>query len=802
MKKEKLKDTPSRRATETLMPRRLVFALFILHFSLCIPATRADDWVHWRGPEQNGLSREKNLPGDFDPKAKKGGNVIWTQPFGGRSAPLVMGGRLYIIQGTGEGVHEGEQVVCFDEKTGKKLWNYRVNVYHTDIVSSRLGWTTLAADPAAGTVFAHSTAGELLCLDKDGKKVWGRQLTEEFGRVTGYGGRIASPIFDSGLVILGMVNGSWGDHARGLNRFVAFDGKTGQVVWWATPSPDTLFGTYYSIPVVAVINGQRLLISGGADGALHAMKVRTGEVVWSLPIAKGVVNGSPVVSGNLVFVTHGEENPEGGPIGRVVCVDGSQVDPATKRPKVVWDSYNRPYKANRGGLPLATRFGLASAALADGLLYAPDDAGDIHCFKADTGELLWKYRYASEVRGAPLVADGKLYIFDVKARMLILTLRGEKAPDPDDTFDYRFPGTGGLLNETNGTPVAVNGRLYFTTRTDLYCVGDATAKPEPAKYAPPPAETPFKENDIAGVRLFPAEVHAKPGEKVQFQVVYVDANGREVKDNRPSPKAVWTLPAPPVPKGAAAGPPPLQGTIEGGTLTLAAVPSQQGYVEFECGPKARARVRVAPQLPYTQNFDKVPEGAAPGGWVNANGKFLTKKLADGSIVLSKLNTDARPPLARANGYVTTPDAADYTIQCDLQGTLVRGKLPDMGLVNSRYSLVLDGKPDPEHNNRRTLRLISWEARPRINVGVEFDWQPDTWYTAKFAVEPGDKAAVLKCKVWKKGDKEPEKWTMEFTDPSPNRSGAAALYGYVANVGIGEPGSDIYYDNLSVTPNKK
>lgn len=781
------------------LPLRWKWMLVLFSAFSASSAVKADDWIHWRGPEQNGLSREKHLPGEFDPARKAAGNVIWQQPYGGRSAPLVMDGRLYIIQGVGEGLEESERVVCFDEKTGKKLWDYRVGIYHTDIVSSRLGWTTLTADPATGYVYAHSTAGELFCLDKNGKLVWDRQLTEEFGRVTGYGGRIVSPIFDSGLVILGMVNGSWGDQGRGLNRFVALDGKTGEVVWWSTLNPDKLIGTYYSSPVIAVINGQRLLITGGADGGIHALKVRTGENVWSLPIAKGIVNGSPIVNGNFVYCNHGEENPEGAPIGRVVCVDASQIDPTTKQPKEVWDTFRRPYKANRNQ-PLANRFGLASAALADGLLYVPDDSGELFCFRAKDGELLWKYRYATEVRGAPLIADGKLYIFDVKGKMLILTLQGEKAPDADETFEYRFRDPKGLLNETNGTPIAVNGRIYFTTRTDLFCVGDAKAKPECGKYVPLPEETPFKENAIAGVRLFPADVSAKPGEKVQFKVVYVDANGREVKDNRPSPPAKWTLPTPPVPKGATAGPPPLQGTIENGLLTLAPLPGQQGYVDFQCGPSARARVRVVPQLPYSQNFDKIPVGGAPGGWVNTGGKFLVKHLPTGEIVLSKLNTDSRPPLARANGYITGPDAANYTIQADLMGTLVRSKLPDMGLVNSRYSLVFDGKHDED--GKRTLRLITWEARPRINVGVDFDWQPGTWYTAKFTVEQKDKTSVLRGKVWKKGDKEPEKWTIEFEDPNPNRNGAAALYGYVYNVGVGEPGSDIYYDNVTVTPNAK
>ncbi len=781
------------------MARRLGFAFCILNLAFFTPA-KAADWIHWRGPEQNGHSREKNLPDSFDITKKAAGNVLWSQPFGGRSAPLVMAGRLYILQGTGEGLNEGEQLVCFDEKTGKKLWHYRVNVYHTDIVSSRLGWTTLTADPETQHVFAHTTAGELLCLDKDGKLLWSRQLTEEFGRVTGYGGRIGTPIFDSGLVIVGIVNGNWGSHARGLNRFVAFDAKTGQVAWWATPTPDRLFGTYYSSPIVAVIGGQRLLLSGGADGGLHAMKVRTGEVVWSHIFGKGVINGSPVVSGNLVYCTHGEENPEGAPIGRVICLDASQIDPKTKKPRVVWDSYKRNYKANRNR-PLANRFGLASAALADGLLYAPDDTGELFCFRAKDGELLWTYRYASEVRGSPLVADGKLYIFDVKGRILILTLKGEEKPDEDESFVLRFPGVGGVPNETNGTPIAVNGRVYFTTRTHLYCVGDAKAKVEEVKYTPMPQETPFKENAIAGVRLFPADVSARPGDKVQFQVVYYDENGRTVKDNRPSPKANWTLPTPPLPKGATKPPPPLQGTIENGGLTLATLPGQQGTVAFESGGlTASARVRVVPQIPYTQNFDKLPPGAAPGGWVNTTVKYLAKQLEDKNVVLSKLNTEARPPLARVNGYITAPNSTDYTIQTDIRGTLVRNRLPDMGLVNCRYTCSLDGKTDLD-TGKRSLRLTSWDSRPRFNVGVDFDWQPGEWYTLKFTVDQAEKAAVLRAKVWKRGEKEPEKWTIEFTDPSPNREGAAGLYGYVTNASEGEAGSEIYYDNVSVTPNK-
>ena len=766
----------------------------------------ATDWIHWRGPEQNGHSLEKHLPGDFDPEAGPKGNVIWKQPYGGRSTPLVMAGKLYIIQGTGEGISEGEQVVCFDELSGKKLWEYRVNVFHTDIVSARLGWTTLTADPEKAYVYAHTTGGDLLCLDSAGKLVWSHQLTEEYGRVTGYGGRIVSPIFDSGLVIMGMVNGSWGDQSRGMNRFVAFDGKTGEVVWWNTLG-ENMLGTYYSSPIIAVINGQRLVITGAADGGLHAFKVRTGEVVWSYIFGKGVINGSPVVQGNLVYCSHGEENPEGNPIGRVICVDASQIDASTKKPKLVWDSFRRPYKANKNQ-PLANRFGLASPALADGRLYAPDDTGELFCFRAKDGEVLWKYRYATEVRGAPLVADGKLYIFDVKGRMLILTLKGDKAPDPDDTFEYKFRDPKGLLNETNGTPIAVNGHLYFTTRTHLFCLGDPKVKPEAVTYPPLPDETPFKQFAIAGVRLFPVDVAVKPGSSLKYTVVYVDENGREVMDNRPSPPAVWTLPAPPIPKGATTGPPPLPGKLSStGELQMPPMPSQ-GSVEFASGQfKARARVRVVPQIPYSQNFNMVPPGGTPGGWINTTGKFSVVSGADkDDRVLSKVNTDSRPPLARANAYITASDSSNYTIQADLMGTEERNKMPDMGLVNSRYTLILAGTIDPA-SGKRQARIQSWDGKRRVDEGIDFNWEPNVWYSARLTVQPTEKTALILAKVWKRGEKEPEAWTLKFEDPSPNRTGAAALYGYVSNIttlddGTVLPGSKILYDNVVITPNKK
>jgi len=160
-------------------------------------------------------------------------------------------------------------------------------------------------------------------------------------------------------------------------------------------------------------------------------------------------------------------------------------------------------------------------------------------------------------------------------------------------------------------------------------------------------------------------------------------------------------------------------------------------------------------------------------------------------------------LARANAYINLPTLSEYTIQADLLGRQVRGNLPDMGLVNCRYTLMIDGKRDSE-DKRQRLRIVSWESTPkaRVDHSIPFDWKEDVWYRTKFTVEPGKDQAVVRGKVWPASQPEPKEWTIEFTDKTPNRAGAPALYGYATGILEDEKGAEIYYNNVTVTANTK
>lgn len=801
------------------MTGRMWFLVGMVALLLGIPTANAADWIHWRGPAQNGLSREVDLPEKWDPATPGRDNLIWKAPFGCRSTPLVLDGKVYMIgafgdvprtQTAAERLVTAERVGCLDGKTGKILWESKFNVFLTDIVTNRLGWANLTADPAGKRIFCHTSAGFLACLSAvDGKVLWQHQLTEEYGRISGYGGRLTTPFCDSGLVVVGMVNSAWGNVAAPRNRFVAFDQETGLVAWWTEVPGEYRPATYQSNPTVAVINGQRVFITGAVDGGIHAFQVRTGKYLWSYKFSSGPVNPSPVVVGNYVLCCHGEENPEGGDIGRVICVDGSKVK--DNKPALVWQF--------RDG----TRFGLSSPAADDKYLYVPDDAGKLYCFdifKEPTGtqknnKFLWKFNYGTLSRGAPVIADGKIYISAPDARYTIIKLNGKKAPEDAHEVKFRAPPGGVGLVEVHCTSAIADGKVYFATRDEAFCIGkngaDAVAKF--SKDVPAAKETPAKDDDeIASIQAFPGDVVVKPGDKIAYKVKAFNAYGVEIK----SPKLdglTWSLPTPPAPKAPtpdpkapakeapkAASPPPLDGEISAtGELTISTKKaSQAGYVLAKLGDKTfLARVRVAPAIPHVQNFAQIPVGGAPAGWINTTAKFTVVE-KDGQKVLFKTNNNPSPPVTRAFTYITTPEATGYTLQADVMGVEQKGKLPDMGILANRYLFVLDGKSDDAGN--RYARIISWEALPRVDTGTKFTWKSGVWYHLKLTVELGEKTATVRAKVWAKGEAEPTAWTVEFTDPMPNREGAAALYGYVTNSDKDTGGSEIYYANVSITKN--
>src|SRR6185503_20978540 len=156
------------------------------------------DWPEQRGPKGDGISLETGL---IDKWALNGENFLWRVAYGGRSAPVVMGNHVYVQNPFGRGPALQERVMCLDADSGKVVWEYKFNIFQSDVPPHRVGWASPAADPETGNIYALGVSATVIALSKDGKLVWERSVGEEFAAFTTHGGRTMSPIIDGNLVI-------------------------------------------------------------------------------------------------------------------------------------------------------------------------------------------------------------------------------------------------------------------------------------------------------------------------------------------------------------------------------------------------------------------------------------------------------------------------------------------------------------------------------------------------------------------------------------------------------------------------
>jgi outer membrane protein assembly factor BamB len=711
---------------------------------------------HWRGPAQNGHFPGEGLPESW---SEAGENLLWDAPYGARSAPVVFGDRVYLINRAGEGGTLQERLMALDLNTGKLLWEHRFNAFLTDIVSVRLGWANICVDPENGNVYGHGVQGLFFCISPEGKVLWHRSLTEEIGRISGYGGRTNTPIIDGPNVILSSLTSSWGPHGRGLHRFWAMDKKTGAIQWMSAPSGKPL-DTTYATPVIHDHKGVRTLFTGLADGAVTSMDPVTGAKNWSTVISKRGINSSIIYGCGLIFASHSEENISEARLGALVALDP--------------DSGAEKWRIS--GLTA----GYASPALDEAarLLYVSDNSANLRCIDVDTGKELWEFNYGKEAKGSPTLADGKIYVCEVRGAISILKVSREGCTSLSKVSLVK---PSGAPADCFGTPTVAHGKVFIPSVDHLYCLSTKPAafrdaKPSPAKLVSAPA------GEIVHIQLEPAEAWIAPGGSQTYTVAAFDAQG----NRKEIPAAALAL------KG-------LDGEVK--DLSFTASPKaifQAGTVTATVGDKtSTVRLRVIPQLPIKEDFNSRPLDLPPPGWITSK---IKAKVIDheGEKVLLKLADRPAPPFARLRCYITPPLQAAYTIQSDVFGLpKKRGRreyLPDMGLINSRYILHTIGSP-------QKLRLTTWAAIPRVQKDIDFKWDANTWYTMKLSVEIMENIAHIKGKIWKRGEKEPAAWTIEMEDATPNTEGSPGLYAYSRSITSASKGTEVLFDNVSITPNK-
>jgi outer membrane protein assembly factor BamB len=722
-----------------------------LNLCLCLllaTSAPASDWAEWRGPARDGVSMEKGLPAAWSPA---GQNLAWKAPYGGRSAPIVMDNRVYLQNTAGKGELEQERVMCFNADTGKLLWEYRFNVYLSDVPPHRVGWASPAGDPSTGNVYALGVGGTLLSLSREGKVLWERSLGEDFGLLTTHGGRTVSPIIDGDLVIVSGVAFVWGEHGRGAHRFMAFDKRTGETMWISAPGGRP-YDTTYAPLVIANVNGTRLLIEGASDGMVHAIKPQTGESVWKYEISKRGINSGVVMYGTNAIVTHSEENIDSTEMGMIAAVDASGRG-EIKKEQVKWSRYG-------------WMGGFSSPVIDGDRVYQVDNSANLGAFDLKTGQPLWRLTLGTVQKASPVLADGKLYVGTESGKFFILRPTATGC----EILDQKQLGTEQQPEVIVASVAVSNGRIYLVSDSNLYCIGKKASQRIPVSLGGP---YPFSTSPVTPnyVQVVPTELMLKAGDKVSFRVRLFDDRGNFIREEK---SAEWSVDK-------------LKGTLENGKfLTAPDGGWQAGSVKATVGGvTGAARVRIVPPLPWSENFDGLAPSSVPVTWTNTLTKYAVREL-DGNKVLVK-TTEGSSLLSRARAYMGPSDLSNYTVEADINATLKRRQQGDAGVIAQRYALVLYG-------NGQTLRIEQWQPETARTVTIPFAWKPDTWYRMKFTVEDlSDGKVRARGKVWPVGEPEPAAWLIERIDPIGNHQGSPGIFGNAP--------AEIFFDNLKVYTNK-
>ncbi len=742
------------------MPKRIALLVaLILSCGLLTSAQQArrvplGDWPEARGPNRSGVSAETGL---VEKWALNGQNFLWRAPYGGRSAPIVVGNRVFVQNPAGVGDGLQERVVALDADTGKMVWEYRFNIFQSDVPPHRVGWASPAADPETGNIYALGVGATVVALTKDGTLVWDRSVGEEFAAFTTHGGRTMSPIIDGNLVIVSAAISSWGASANRAHRFVALDKRTGDIMWLANPGSRP-YDTAYAAPVITTINGTRLLICGLGDGAIHAIKAQTGEKVWSFIASKRSINTGVAVKGSTVIVSHGDENLDSSELGLIAAIDGSQTgDIKTTK----W--------AVKG-----EQFGFSSPVIDGSRVYQVENGSRLKAYDLETGKALWTQTLGT-IQKAPLVlADGKLYVGTESGKFFIVRPTADHAeilsavelpPSKDDNAGQSV----GLPEPIFGGAAISRGRVFFVSTGGVYAIGPKTAASPPGMAVDEPAVA--GDGAPAWLQVSPTELVLKPGQAVTLHARAFDAKGRFLREET---GAAWSLVG-------------LKGTVANGTFTAdASTPEQAGSIKATAGTiSGEARARIAHPLPWTETFESYAEGATPPGWINAGAEKLVVATLDGQKVLQK------PPdatiLKRGRVFIGPVDSSNYTIEADVRGTTKRRQMTDIGVTAQRYSLILYG-------NAQHVKIEPWEPEIHRSVMVPFEWKADAWYHLKLRVEnmPDGKVRA-RGKVWAVGQPEPAAWMIEKIDPIGNHKGAPGIF-VDAEFGA-------FFDNLKLTANQ-
>ena len=444
------------------------FTLTIL-LTLSFPALAQNNqnWPQFRGPNASGHSTGPAAPETWDLNTNK--NIRFKTPIPGlaHSSPVIWQNKIFLTTADTPGhtqplktglygdiapVNDNQPVdfklLCLDKTTGKILWD---KTAHTGVpkVKRHPKATHANSTPAADAkrVVAFFGAEGLYCYDHDGQLLWKKDLgpldSGYFKAPAAQWGFASSPVLYQDKVIIQC------DVQKG-SFLAAFDAATGNELW-RTPREEV--PTWSTPPVLELDNAPTQIICNGWK-QIAGYNLADGKLIWSLKGGGDIPVPAPIAAHGLVFITNAH-----GPRSPVYAIRADSAKGDITLPPDRSESEHIAWSIQRGGNYMQTPIVVAD------LLFLCNDAGQVTCYQAKTGQQLYRQRLTPDRKGftaSPIASADRIYYTAEDGTIHIIAA----------TKEFKQVAQLTLNEETLATPALSDGTIYFRTRNHLIAVGN------------------------------------------------------------------------------------------------------------------------------------------------------------------------------------------------------------------------------------------------------------------------------------------------------------------------------------------
>ena len=420
--------------------RRIVVVCGIglsLAIGLLASSAPAADWPQWRGPDRDGISREKGLLADWDAAPPK---FLWQlDGMGtGYASVSVVKGKLYTTGNT----EKGQSLICVDLGAKKIDWSTPL----TD-GSPKHGYEGARCTPTidGDRAYVVSSDGAITCLStKDGAVLWSRKFKEFGGKMMSGWGFSESPLIDGDRVLCT----PGGENAM----IVCLDKKSGGDIWRsAMPKigDSGKDGAAYSSIIISNAAGVKQYVQLVGRGVI-GVRASDGEYLWGYnKVANGVANiPTPIASGDFVFASTGYGT---GSVLVKLSKDGQGI-----KAEEVYFLNADTFQNHHGGMILIGDHIYAGHA---------HNKGFPICVDLKSGEVVW----GGKMR-PPQGADGSAAVTAVDGKIIFRYQNGTLALIEAKPDGYKLLGTfkpAYQEKESWAHPVVVDGKMYLREQNKL-----------------------------------------------------------------------------------------------------------------------------------------------------------------------------------------------------------------------------------------------------------------------------------------------------------------------------------------------